>query len=206
MSAIIVQTPRLTLRPWRDADVDAFAAMFDDPRVMEFLPAPPDRAGIEAIVGRIRAHFVAHGFGWWAAELRATGEFIGFIGLSRVPFEAHFTPAVEVGWRLAAGKRLLGSGLCDRGRQSGARFRLRPAGPARDRFLHGGGQPAVMARHAAHRHDARPGRRFRPSAPGRRRSTAAACAAPHEPGAVGGDARAALTGPAGAGPRQDRHC
>lgn len=102
MDSPALTTPRLSLRPWRDADVDAFAAMFDDPRVMEFLPAPPDRAGIEAIVGRIRAHFAEHGFGWWAAELRATGQFIGFIGLSRVPFEAHFTPAVEVGWRLAS--------------------------------------------------------------------------------------------------------
>src|SRR5262245_1730750 len=100
--AITLRTPRLILRAWRDADVDGFAAMFGDPPVMEFLPAPRDRAAIEAIVGRVRAHFAQHGFGWWAAELKATGEFIGFIGLSHVPFEAHFTPAVEVGWRLAS--------------------------------------------------------------------------------------------------------
>lgn len=99
---ITLRTPRLILRPWRDADVDAFAAMFDDPRVMEFLLPARDRAAIDAIVGRVRAHFAAHGFGWWAAELNATGQFIGFIGLSRVPFEAHFTPAVEIGWRLAS--------------------------------------------------------------------------------------------------------
>lgn len=102
MTAPTLATPRLTLRPWRDADVDAFAAMFADPLVMEFLPTAPDRAGIEAIVGRIRAHFAEHGFGWWAAELRGSGAFIGFIGLSRVTFEAHFTPAIEVGWRLAS--------------------------------------------------------------------------------------------------------
>lgn len=46
MEATTLTTPRLTLRPWRDADVDAFAAMFGDPKVMEFLPAPPDRAAI----------------------------------------------------------------------------------------------------------------------------------------------------------------
>jgi ribosomal-protein-alanine N-acetyltransferase len=107
MNAIIIDTPRLLLRPWRDEDVDSFAAMFDDPAVMEFLPAQKDRAHIDAIVGRVRAHFDAHGFGWWAAELkrtglRGTGAFIGFVGLSRVPFEAHFTPAVEVGWRMAS--------------------------------------------------------------------------------------------------------
>ena len=111
MQAITLTTPRLLLRPWRDADVEAFAAMFDDPAVMEFLmpargrmsaSADADRAAIDAIVGRVRAHFEQHGFGWWAAELKETGAFIGFIGLATIPFEAHFTPAVEVGWRLAS--------------------------------------------------------------------------------------------------------
>jgi RimJ/RimL family protein N-acetyltransferase len=110
MQAITLTTPRLLLRPWRDGDVEPFAAMFDDPAVMEFLMpargrmsacADADRAAIEAIVGRVRAHFDRHGFGWWAAELRKTGAFIGFVGLSHIPFEAHFTPAVEIGWRLA---------------------------------------------------------------------------------------------------------
>ena len=111
MQAITLTTPRLLLRPWCDDDVDAFAAMFDDPAVMEFLMpargrmsacADADRAAVEAIVGRVRAHFDRYGFGWWAAELRETGAFIGFIGLSHIPFEAHFTPAVEIGWRLAS--------------------------------------------------------------------------------------------------------
>lgn len=101
MEPITLTTPRLTLRPWRDADVDAFAAMFDDPQVMEFLQ-PADRPAIEAIVGRIRAHFATHGYGWWAAELKATRDFIGFIGLTHIAFAAGFTPAVEVGWRLAS--------------------------------------------------------------------------------------------------------
>jgi RimJ/RimL family protein N-acetyltransferase len=61
-----------------------------------------DRAAIDAIVGRVRAHFDQHGFGWWPAELKSTGAFIGFIGLSNILFEAHFTPAIEVGWRLAS--------------------------------------------------------------------------------------------------------
>lgn len=113
MTPITLDTPRLLLRPWRDSDVAPFAAMFDDPAVMAFLmPAPgrtsasasasADLAAIEAIVGRVRAHFEAHNFGWWAAELKATGAFIGFIGLWHIPFAAHFTPAVEVGWRLAS--------------------------------------------------------------------------------------------------------
>ena len=111
MQAITLTTPRLLLRPWRDDDVDAFAAMFDDPAVMAFLMptrgrmsacADADRAAIDAIVDRVRAHFDQHGFGWWAAEFKETGAFIGFVGLATIPFEAHFTPAVEVGWRLAS--------------------------------------------------------------------------------------------------------
>lgn len=102
MPHLELHTPRLLLRPWRDDHADAFAAMFADPAVMEFLTPVQDRAAIDAIIGRVRAHFAEHGFGWWAAELKENGAFIGFIGLSHIPFEAHFTPAVEVGWRLAS--------------------------------------------------------------------------------------------------------
>lgn len=101
MTPITLDTPRLILRPWRDDDADSFAAMFADPAIMEFLGPMLDRAATGAVIGRIRSHFAAHGFGWWAAELRATGAFIGFIGLSHIPFEAPFTPAIEIGWRLA---------------------------------------------------------------------------------------------------------
>ena len=102
MKSIMLDTSRLLLRPWRDEDAKPFAAMFADPAVMEFLGPPQDRPAIDAIVGRVRAHFDQHGFGWWAAELKETGAFIGFIGLSHIGFEANFTPAVEVGWRLAS--------------------------------------------------------------------------------------------------------
>jgi RimJ/RimL family protein N-acetyltransferase len=101
MTPITLSTPRLILRPWRDDDATAFAAMFDDPAVMEFLLPFKDRAAIDAIIGRVRQHFAEHGFGWWAAELPGVAPFIGFIGLAQVNFEAPFTPAIEIGWRLA---------------------------------------------------------------------------------------------------------
>jgi RimJ/RimL family protein N-acetyltransferase len=69
---------------------------------MEYFPAPLTREESDALVDRIEAHFAEHGWGPWAAELRETGEFIGFIGLNVPVFEAHFTPCVEIGWRLAA--------------------------------------------------------------------------------------------------------
>jgi ribosomal-protein-alanine N-acetyltransferase len=68
---------------------------------MEHFPGTLTHADSDALVDRIRAHFQRHGFGLWAIELTATGEFIGFAGLSIPAFQAHFTPAVEIGWRLA---------------------------------------------------------------------------------------------------------
>jgi ribosomal-protein-alanine N-acetyltransferase len=101
MNAITLRTPRLILRPWRDEDADAFAAMFDDPAVMEFL-LPISRAAIDAFIVRIKQHFIDHGFGLWAVELPGVAPFIGYVGLSIPPFDAPFMPAVEVGWRLAS--------------------------------------------------------------------------------------------------------
>lgn len=96
-----VRTPRLWLRPWRDEDVEPFAALNADPRVMEFFPALLSRQETEAGVARIRAHFTQHGWGLWAVEVPGVAPFVGFVGLTTVSFSAPFTPAVEVGWRLA---------------------------------------------------------------------------------------------------------
>lgn len=102
MSAITLRTPRLLLREWRDEDGDAFAPMFDDPAVMEFLLPNAGRTEIDAFIGRIRQHFADHGYGLWAVEVPGVAPFIGFVGLSIPRFEAHFMPAIEVGWRLAS--------------------------------------------------------------------------------------------------------
>ncbi|MBI2895806.1 MAG: GNAT family N-acetyltransferase [Deltaproteobacteria bacterium] len=97
-----IRTARLLLRPWRDGDLEQFAAMNADPRVMEHFPSVLSRSESDAAAGRIRSHFEAHGYGLWAIEVPGVADFIGFAGLSRPTFEAHFTPCVEVGWRLAA--------------------------------------------------------------------------------------------------------
>ncbi|MEO7262504.1 MAG: GNAT family N-acetyltransferase [Jatrophihabitantaceae bacterium] len=89
------------MRRWRPADREQFAAMNADPQVMAHFPAPLDRAASDALVDRFEAGFAELGFGLWALERIDTGEFIGFTGLSVPRFQAHFTPAVEVGWRLS---------------------------------------------------------------------------------------------------------
>ena len=101
MAATLVETPRLWLRQVRAADQPHFAAINADPAVMEWFPRPLSTLESDQFVERILGHWRTEGFGLWALEVKRTGAFIGFTGLSRPAFQAHFTPAVEVSWRLA---------------------------------------------------------------------------------------------------------
>jgi len=98
---VILSGARVILRPWRDEDRAAFAAMNADARVMAFFPKRLRRAESDTIVDGIEAHFAAHGFGLWAVEVPGLTPFIGFTGLAVPRFSAAFTPCVEIGWRLA---------------------------------------------------------------------------------------------------------
>lgn len=93
---------RLRLRPFEPRDREPFAALNADPEVMALFPAPLSRAESDALAARIEQRFAQHGFGLWAVELIDSATFVGFTGLSFPSFEAHFTPCVEIGWRLAA--------------------------------------------------------------------------------------------------------
>ena len=104
-----IETARLVLRRWRAEDRVPFAALNADPAVMEFLPSALTRAQSDEMVERIESGFAERGFGLWALEVKTTGQFIGFTGLSPANFEAPFCPAVEVGWRLT--RSAWGSGL-----------------------------------------------------------------------------------------------
>ena len=96
-----IQTERLRLRQWRDDDRDAFAAMGQDPRVMEHFPEPANRTTSDQLVDHWQAHIARNGWGFWAAERLDSGEFIGFVGLQVPSRPFPFSPCVEVGWRLA---------------------------------------------------------------------------------------------------------
>jgi RimJ/RimL family protein N-acetyltransferase len=98
----ILQGPRLRLRPWREEDRAAFAAMNADPAVMRYFQQPLDRAESDSFMDRIGAHFAAHGYGFWAVERHAEPGIVGLCGLAAIPWQARFTPAVEIGWRFAA--------------------------------------------------------------------------------------------------------
>ena len=96
-----LRTERLLLRGWRDEDREPYAAINADPQVREFFPELLTRAQSDAQIAVFDEHFAAHGFGMWALELRSSGELIGFAGMDLATYDAHFAPAIEIGWRLA---------------------------------------------------------------------------------------------------------
>lgn len=95
------ETRRLRLRQWREADKEPFAALNADPEVMEYFPATLGRSESDAMTEKCRALIAERGWGFWATELLATGEFIGFVGLHQPVHHFPFAPCVEIGWRLA---------------------------------------------------------------------------------------------------------
>jgi RimJ/RimL family protein N-acetyltransferase len=102
VSTPILRTERLLLREWRAEDLEPFAVLNADPRVMQYMPALLPRAQSDALARHSEQHFAKHGFGPWAVEVPGVAPFIGFVGLVVPAFEAHFTPCVEIGWRLSA--------------------------------------------------------------------------------------------------------
>ena len=96
------RTERLLLRRWCRGDRESFAALNADPLVMKHFPSPLSRQESNALVERAEAIFEQNGFGPWAVEVLGIAPFIGFVGLSIPRFTVHFTPCVEIGWRIAA--------------------------------------------------------------------------------------------------------
>jgi ribosomal-protein-alanine N-acetyltransferase len=96
----LLATPRLVLRQWRASDLEPFARLNADPAVMQFLSGCLERAESDRLAQAAQAEIARQGWGLWAAELRASAAFIGFVGLRAPSFEAPFTPCIEIGWRL----------------------------------------------------------------------------------------------------------
>jgi RimJ/RimL family protein N-acetyltransferase len=122
----VLETERLRLRNWQSSDREPFAQLNADPRVMEIFPKRLSCEESDAMVDRIEDHFRAKGFGLYAAELRSAGRFVGYIGLHTPTFEAHFTPCVEIGWRLASD--VWGQGLATEGARAVVRHAFQELG------------------------------------------------------------------------------
>lgn len=98
---ITCETERLRLRQWTVADRAPFAALNADPEVMKYFPALLTRQQSDAVADRCQSLIAQRGWGFWAAESKATHEFIGFVGLHIPSVELPCSPCVEIGWRLA---------------------------------------------------------------------------------------------------------
>ncbi|HUI43870.1 MAG TPA: GNAT family N-acetyltransferase [Terriglobia bacterium] len=123
-----LRTLRLILRRWRADDRAPFAALNADPAVMEHFPRLLPRADSDALAARIEGHFAKHGFGLWAVEIPDVTPFAGYIGLSGPSIQAHFTPCVEVGWRLACA--YWGCGYATEGARAALEFGFKRLGLA----------------------------------------------------------------------------
>lgn len=96
-----LETDRLILRHWKNEDLEPFAVMNSDPRVMEFFPNPLSEKESDQLAITIQKELVEKKYGLWAIEVKGEASFIGFVGLHYPSFEAHFTPCIEIAWRLA---------------------------------------------------------------------------------------------------------
>lgn len=99
----MLQTQRLFLRQWKEADYDTFANMCANAEVMRYFPKTLDRNESDAMADRITSLIEEKGWGFWAVEERSSGAFAGFVGLHQVKDDLPCAPSVEIGWRLAQG-------------------------------------------------------------------------------------------------------
>ena len=97
---IYLETERLVLRDWREEDSVVFSRMNRDPKVMEYFLKPLTDTESRDFYERIRREIDTFGWGLFAAEVKISGKFIGYIGLHHTNFETDFCPCIEIGWRL----------------------------------------------------------------------------------------------------------
>ena len=116
----MIETQRLILRPWRDEDLEPFAALNADADVMRFFERPFTRTESDHSVERFNSHIETNGYGLWAAELKHDASFVGLLGIQNVGDDLLFGPTVEIGWRLR--KDVWGQGLAPEGAVGALQF------------------------------------------------------------------------------------
>jgi RimJ/RimL family protein N-acetyltransferase len=99
---IIIETERLILRTWKKEDIEPYYQINQDLKVIEYLRGPLTMNQVSDFIKTTNSHNDKYGYALWAVQLKETSELIGFIGLQFTDWESHFTPAVEVGWRLGS--------------------------------------------------------------------------------------------------------
>ena len=100
-SKVIIETHRLILRCPTDEDLLEFSLINSDPEVMRYFPSTVDKQDTMKMIRNEQETYRQEGYCLFACVLKNRGKFIGFVGLHKVGFDAHFVPAVEISWRLA---------------------------------------------------------------------------------------------------------
>lgn len=101
MGTVYIETERLILRLWKAEDRRPFAELNGNERVMNYFPSRLSVEESDAFIDRIEKEFEETGIGLFAVEIKATGEFIGYVGFHRFSFDAPFSPGWEIGWRIS---------------------------------------------------------------------------------------------------------
>jgi RimJ/RimL family protein N-acetyltransferase len=122
----IAETKRLILRTWKPEDANAYFKINQDPQVIELLQGPLTMEQVNDFINSANKHQAKHGYALWAVELKQTGELLGFIGLKYTAWDAHFTPAVEIGWRL--GSQHWGMGYATEGAKAALAYGFKRCG------------------------------------------------------------------------------
>ena len=97
---VYIETDRLLIRQWRDEDLDPFFYLNSNPEVMRYFPKLLSRKESDSFAHKVSAQIDKNGYSFWAIEWKGRSEFVGTMGINDVNFKAHFTPAIEIGWRL----------------------------------------------------------------------------------------------------------
>lgn len=121
MSKVIeIQTSRLLLRQWKQADYPHLAKLNADPIVMEYYPNTLTEAESSAMADKLHSLLLERSWGFWAVEIIETKQFIGFVGLHKPTYDLPVTPCIEVGWRLA--KEYWGKGYATEAARAALKF------------------------------------------------------------------------------------
>lgn len=123
---LTLQTDRLILRTWKKEDAPEFFKINQDPKVIEFLNSSLTIEQVNDFITSRNDHNDKYGYTLWATCLKETGALIGFIGLNYTDWKSHFTPTVEVGWRL--GSQYWGKGYASEGAKASLDYGFRKCG------------------------------------------------------------------------------